>query len=41
MENFSQVGGLLDSANQTNSLAQEQIDRIQDEKEKKAQEEQE
>lgn len=41
MENFSQVGGLLDSANQANSLAQEQIDRIQDEKEKKAQEAQE
>ncbi len=40
MENFSQVGGLLDSANQANSLAQEQIDRIQDEKEKKAEESQ-
>jgi len=38
MNNLSQASSLLDSANQANSLAQDQIDRIQDEKEKKAEE---
>ena len=38
MNNLSQASSLIDSANQANSLAQDQIDRIQDEKEKKAEE---
>ncbi len=41
MENFSQIGGILQSANDANTQAQEQMDRIQNEKEKKAQEAQE
>ncbi len=38
MNNLSQASSLIDSANQANSLAEDQIDRIQDQKEKKAEE---
>ena len=40
MDNFSQAMSLLDSANQANALAEEQMDRIQSQKEEKAEAEQ-
>lgn len=41
MDNLSQASSLIDSANQANALAQDQIDRIQDQKQKKLDETQE